>query len=188
MNTPALFIITGTSAVGKTSVAQGLLKKSKNLKRSLTFTTRLPRKGEKNGRDYHFISMAEFKNKIKKNEFLEWANNYGNLYGTNKIAIKKILEQGKNALVVIDIKGALNIKKKWPGVKVFFILPESFDQLAKRFAKRRDTTREQIKKRLSLAKWELKQAKKCDWRIINKENRLDETIMKVSEIIDKNQL
>jgi len=179
-----LYIITGTSAVGKTSVALGLLKKAKNLKRSLTFTTRDIRKGEKNHKDYHFISLTEFKLKIKKNEFLEWANNYGNLYGTNKKDIKEILASGKNALVVIDIKGALNIKKKWPKAVIFFILPESFGQLEKRFKKRKDTTPEQIKKRLITAKWELTKAKKCDYQIVNKENKLALTIKEVKKIID----
>ena len=189
-----LYIITGTSAVGKTSVALGLLKKTstkggsasgrKNLKRSLTFTTRDIRKGEKNNKDYHFISVPEFKQKIKKGEFLEWANNYGNLYGTNKKNIKEILASGKNALVVIDIKGALNIKKSWAKAVIFFILPESFDQLEKRFKKRKDTTAEQIKKRLTVAKWELTKAKKCDYQIINKENKLALTIKEVQKIID----
>lgn len=180
-----LFIITGTSAVGKTTVAKGVLKKAKNLERSLTYTSR-PRRGkEKNHQDYHFISVDKFKQKIKNHEFLEWANNYGNLYGTNKKDINKILARDKNALVVIDIKGALNIKKKWPKKSItIFILPESMEQLAKRFKKRHDTSKEDIKKRLKIAKWEMTQSAKCDFWVVNKENKVDLAVKEVLEIVN----
>ncbi|OGY89496.1 MAG: guanylate kinase [Candidatus Komeilibacteria bacterium RIFCSPLOWO2_01_FULL_45_10] len=188
-----LFILTGTSAVGKTSVALGVLKKSsakggsasgeKNIQRSLTFTSRPQRKGEKNGVDYHFIALKNFKNKIKKGEFLEWADNYGHYYGTNKEEIGKILKSGKNALVVIDIKGALNIKKKWPQSVTIFILPESVSQLKKRFQKRADTSPKDIAKRLKIAHWELAQASKCDYWVVNRENRLGEAINAVLAIV-----
>lgn len=186
MKKTKLFIITGTSAVGKTSIASGLLKKTKCLKRSLTFTTRLPRKGEKNNKDYYFIPISEFKEKIKKGEFLEWANNYDNFYGTNKKDIEQIMASGKNALVVIDIKGALNIKKRFSSAIAIFILPESFSQLEKRFNKRKDTTLEQIKKRLKIAKWELSKANKCNYRVINMENKIQTAILEVKAIIAKN--
>jgi len=178
-----LFIITGTSAVGKTTVAQGVLKKCHNLVHSITFTSRAMRGKEKNGRDYHFISKEEFKKKIKKSDFLEWANNYGNLYGTDKNEITKFLKQGKNVLVVIDIKGALNIKKKWPKAVTIFILPESFEQLKKRFFKRHDTAKTDIQKRLNIAKWELSKAPKCDYRVVNRENKVDLAIKEVCKII-----
>jgi guanylate kinase len=137
-----------------------------------------------NHKDYHFISLVKFKQKIKQGEFLEWANNYGNLYGTAKTEINKWLGLGKNVLVVIDIKGALNIKKNWPKKSlIIFILPESFAQLTKRFAKRHDTTPADIKKRLVIAKWELNQAKKCDFKVINRENKIEKTVEKVAKII-----
>lgn len=186
MTNSKLYIITGTSAVGKTSVALKLLKKNINLKRSLTCTTRPARRGEKDGQDYHFISVEEFRKKIMNNEFLEWANNYGNLYGTNKKDIKQILASGKNALVVIDIKGALNIKKKFKSAIAIFILPESINQLEARLKKRPNTTSDQIKKRLSLSKWELAKAKKCDYQVINKESKLAKTVKEVNNIINQN--
>lgn len=180
-----LFIITGTSAVGKTTVAKGVLKKVKNLKRSLTYTSRPRRKKEINHLDYHFISLSQFKQRIKNSDFLEWANNYGNFYGTDKREINKLLSQGKNALVVIDIKGALNIKKNWPKKSVsIFILPESLSQLAKRFKKRHDTKAIDIKKRLEIAKWELAKAPKCDFRVVNRENKINEAVLKVKAIIE----
>jgi guanylate kinase len=183
MHQNKLFIITGTSAVGKTTVASGVLKKAKNLFRSPTFTTREKRGQERDGRDYHFISQEEFKKKIRKSDFLEWANNYGNLYGTDKKEITKLLKQDKNVLVVIDIKGALNIKKKWPKAVTIFILPESFDQLKKRFLKRHDTSKCDIQKRLNIAKWELSKAPKCDYWIINQENKVDLAVKEVLKII-----
>ncbi|MBU1130763.1 guanylate kinase [Patescibacteria group bacterium] len=178
-----LFIITGPSAVGKTSIAKLVLKKKKDLIRSITFTSRNKRPGEKNGRDYHFITEKEFKKKIRKSDFLEWANNYGNLYGTDKKEIIEFLNRGRNVLVVIDIKGALNIKKKWPGAATIFILPESTDQLKKRFQKRSDTAKVAIKKRLETAEWELSQSPKCDYWVINPENRIELAVKEALEII-----
>lgn len=184
MENSKLFIITGTSAVGKTTVAQGVLKKAKNLKRSLTYTTREKRGQERNGRDYHFISEEEFKKKIRKSDFLEWANNYGYLYGTDKKEITKLLKKGRNVLVVIDIKGALNIKKKWSPAITIFILPESFEQLEKRFKKRHDTNKKDIAKRLKIAKWELAKAPQCDYWVVNKENKIELAVKETLKIIN----
>ncbi len=184
MKRSKLFIITGTSAVGKTTIAKGVLKRAKNLERSLTYTSR-PRRGkEKNHQDYHFISVDKFKQKVRKSDFLEWANNYGHLYGTDKKEITKLLKQGKNVLIVIDIKGALNIKRKWPKAIIIFILPESFKQLEKRFKKRRDTSKKDIQKRLKIAKWELLHAPKCDFWVVNKENKIELAVKEALKIIN----
>lgn len=180
-----LFIITGTSAVGKSTVANLLLKKLKNLKRSLTYTTRPIRAHEKKDQDYHFISLLEFKKKMKRGDFLEWANNYGNLYGTNKKEISRILNSGNNALVVVDIKGALNINKKWPEAVTIFIKPESLKQLEQRFKQRADTSAAQINQRLKIATWELARASKCDYRVINRQNQIPATVQKVKKILEK---
>lgn len=188
MATPKLFIITGASAAGKNTTAKGILKNNKNFKQSLTYTTRLPRGNEKNNRDYHFVSIAQFQTKLKRHEFLEHANNYGNYYGTNKKDITKLLTAGFNVLLVIDIKGALTIKKIWPKKTVaIFIMPENLNQLKKRFNRRHDTTPEQIKRRLETARWELAQAKFCDFLIINKENKIPQTIAAVQTIINNNK-
>lgn len=176
-----LFIITGTSAVGKSTVAQLVLKRQRNLSRSLTYTSRPRRGNEQEGRDYHFVTREEFEKKIKKSDFLEWANNYGNLYGTDKKDINAKLRQGFDVLIVIDIKGALNIKKILSKTVIIFILPESISQLTDRFKRRRDTSPADIARRLKTAKWELEQATKCDYWVINRENRIDRT---VNEIID----
>jgi len=178
-----LFIITGPSAVGKTSIAKLVLKKTKNLIRSLTFTSREIRKGEKNGQDYHFISKKEFQKKIRKSDFLEYANNYGNFYGTDKKEITNLLKQGKNVLVVIDIKGAISIKKKMAQAIAIFILPESTKQLEQRFKKRKDTSIKDVKKRLKTAKWELLKAPKCDYWVINQEKKIELAVEEILEII-----
>ena len=186
MKSGKLFIITGTSAVGKTTVAKGVLNEDKNIKRSLTHTSRAPRGYEKNKVDYNFVTKEEFKVKIKKGDFLEWANNYGNLYGTNEKDINHILKSGKHALVIIDIKGALAIKKKLKNKCVtIFILPESLDQLKDRFKRRKDTSASDIKKRLETAKWELDKSSECDFWVINKENQVEATVNEVLEIISK---
>ncbi|MBU1037251.1 guanylate kinase [Patescibacteria group bacterium] len=188
MKKGSLFIITGTSAVGKTTVANLVLKKIKNLQRSLTYTTRPLRAKEKDGKDYHFISKEEFKKKIKKSDFLEWANNYGNLYGTAKREITNLLKKGKNVLINVDIKGALNIKKKWPNCITIFILPESIKQLASRFKKRHDTSPAQVQKRLQIAQWELAKAPQCDYWVINRENKIKQTVKETLEIINSKTL
>jgi len=179
-----LYIITGTSAVGKTSIADLVLKKLRNFQRSLTYTTRPPRGQEKNEVAYNFITNELFRKKIKKGEFLEWANNYGNLYGTNKKDILALINRGKNVLVVIDIKGAINIKKNWPAATSIFILPESVKQLEKRFKKRGDTKTTEIKHRLNVARWELGQAYHCDFWVINRENKINQAVREVLDIIN----
>jgi guanylate kinase len=184
MSRGKLYIITGTSAVGKSTVARLVLKKIKNLARSLTFTSRQIRGNEKDGRDYHFISKSEFEKKIAKADFLEWANNYGNLYGTDKKDMNAKLSRGINILIVIDIKGALNIKKKWSKTTIIFILPESINQLSERFKRRRDTTAAETATRLKTAKWELEQATKCDYWVINRENRINQTADEITKIIN----
>lgn len=181
-----IFIITGTSAVGKTTVASLVLKKMRSFQKVVTYTTRARRKGERNGRDYNFISVTEFKKKIKDKEFFEWAVNYGNYYGNSKKDIARIQKKGKNVLFVIDIKGALTIKKKWPRSKAVFILPESLKQLEKRFKKRADTSKEAVKRRLKVAKWELTQAPKCDFWVVNKENKVSLAAKEVIETIKNN--
>lgn len=186
MKAGKLFIITGTSAVGKTTVAEKLLARKPNLVRSITFTTRKIRINEKDGKDYHFISLKKFNNKIAHQDFLEWANNYGNFYGTDKNEILKNLDKGKDVLIVIDIKGALNIKKilKQKAITIF-ILPDSLKQLAERFKNRPNTTRDEINRRMTTAKIELKQAKLCDYQIRNRENQIPKTVAKIQEIVEK---
>jgi len=186
MKTGKLFIITGTSAVGKTTVAKKVLAKKPNLIRSLTFTTRKIRVAEKDGRDYHFISLKKFQNKIARGEFLEWINFCDNFYGTDKNEILKNLKKGKNILLVIDIKGALTFKKNLKQQAVtIFILPDSLTQLIKRFKARPNTTQEEINKRMATAKIELKQAELCDYRIRNRENQIDATVAKTLKILEK---
>jgi len=187
MKKTKLFIITGPSAVGKTTVAGLVVKKMKNLQRIVTYTTRQRRRGERNGRDYNFISVEEFKKRIKEKEFFEWAINYDNYYGNSRKDIQKLIKQGKTPLFVIDIKGALKIKKIWPGGKAIFILPESLKQLENRLKKRLETTPTAIKKRLAVAKWEIDQAPKCDYWVVNREGKIIETVLETADFIKQSQ-
>jgi guanylate kinase len=186
MKTGKLFIITGTSAVGKTTIAKKVLTKKPELVRSITFTTRKIRVTEKEGHDYHFVSLKKFNDKIAHGEFLEWINFCGNFYGTDKKEILKNLDKGKNVLLVIDIKGALTFKKilKQKAVTIF-ILPDSLAQLIKRFKARPNTTQAEINKRMATAKIELKQAKLCDYQIRNRENQIATTVNKTLKILEK---
>lgn len=178
-----LFIITGTSAVGKTTIANLVLKKLKNFKRVITYTTRDIRPKEKNHRDYNFISVKNFKEKIKRKEFYEWAVNYGNYYGNSKKDVERQLKKGRNLIIVIDIKGALKIMKKNTQSASIFILPESLKQLELRFKQRHDTTPTDVKKRIKIARWELTKAPNCDYQIVNQQNKVDLAVKEVGAII-----
>ena len=178
-----LAIITGPSAVGKTTIAKIILKKLKNYKPSITYTTRQKRKKEKEDKTIYYISKKKFRELIDKDYFLEWAQVYNNFYGTAKKETLKILKK-KNVLLNIDVQGAFIIKKKYPQCLTIFILPEYINNLEKRLRKRK-TPNKIIKERFEQAKHEIAQNKKFDYQIINYNNKLDETVEKIIQILKK---
>jgi len=138
------------------------------IERSVSFTTRPARKGEKNHKDYHFISKREFLQKIGRGEFLEWKKVFDNLYGTSKKLVLGLLNKNKDVLLSIDVKGALEIKKRFPARSVFvFVIPPHKRELAVRTKKRARESKREIEKRLAFAKKELVYAKKYDYIVVN---------------------
>lgn len=160
-----LFIISAPAGGGKTTIVNMLLKEIPNLERVITCTTRKPRKGEKDKVDYFFLSKDEFEEGIKNGKFLEYAKVHNNYYGTPKDEIEKLLNEGKDLILVIDVQGMKQIKEKMNIVSIF-IIPPSLDELINRMKKRGETD-EEIKKRLETAKKEIPNWKYYDYIVIN---------------------
>ena len=162
-----LFIISGSSGVGKGTIIKELLKKAGNLSLSVSSTTRKPREGEIHGKNYYFLSKEEFENAIKNDEFLEWAEFSSNKYGTSKTAVEELLNKGVNVLLEIEVQGALQVKNKIPEAILIFILPPSREELEKRLRGRGTESEEAILKRLNAIEFESKEAEKYDYKVVN---------------------
>ena len=178
-----LFVISGSSGVGKGTVIKEFLRKNPEFKLSVSCTTRQPREGEIHGENYFFLSKEEFLACIERNEFLEWAQFSGNMYGTQRPYIEEKLRQGKKLILEIDTQGALNVKKIMPDAILIFILPPSFEELEARLRGRHTETEEAIQKRLESTKLELENSKFFDYEIIN--DNIDKAVSKLEEIMCK---
>jgi len=162
-----LFIISAPSGCGKTTLCRRLLKRTPGMARSVSYTTRPPRKGETNGRDYIFVSKARFDKEKTAGGFLEWARNFGYYYGTPKKRVRGFLERGRDVLLAIDVKGAMKVKKARPGGVFIFILPPSVADLKKRLKQRKTDNSSEISKRIKVARRELAYAPRYDYCVIN---------------------
>lgn len=163
----SVFVISAPSGCGKTTVVNKVLQGMKGVERSISATTRLPRKEEEEEKDYFFISEKSFKNKVEKGEFLEWVKNFGYYYGTPR---KKLLEQvrsGKDVILTIDVRGASQIRKQMPGSVLIFVAPPTFEDLTKRLKKRATDGAKEVSRRLRIAKKEMAYARKYDYVIVN---------------------
>lgn len=179
-----LFIISGSSGSGKSSVVKGLLHKLPELELSVSCTTRAPRSREKNGADYYFITKEEFKKRIKNDGFLEYAIVHSdNFYGTLKSEIDRIVKLGKVPLLEIDVQGANILSSKFDFVTTIFIKPESIEELIRRIRKRGTVSEEELSKRLKSIKLENEESEKYDFTVINKRGEIKNTIKKVAEYI-----
>ena len=177
-----LLVLSGPSGAGKGTICHKLREKRNDLSYSVSATTRAPRKGEVDGKDYFFITIDRFKEMIANDEMLEYAEIYGNYYGTPKPYVMDILGHGKDVVLEIDPQGALQIKKRFPDAVFVFIVPPSLDELTKRIYNRGTDSEEVIKRRLSAATSELEYASKYDYIIVNDE--VEKATNKVSNIID----
>ena len=176
-----LFVISGSSGVGKGTVIKSLLSKCKNLELSISCTTRSPREGEKHAENYFFISKEDFKSGVDNGDFLEWAEFSGNFYGTKKSYVENSFNSNKNVLLEIETQGALQIKKKMPEAVLIFIAPPSFEELEARLRGRHTETEEAIQKRLEFVKLEIENSKQYDYTVVN--NTVENAVNKILEII-----
>lgn len=184
-----LFVFSAPSGSGKTTIVRHLLQqKSFNLQFSISATSRDPRGTEKNGEDYYFISLKEFKDKIKNDEFLEWEEVYrDNFYGTLKTEVDRIWAQKKHVIFDIDVAGGLRIKKKFPKETLsVFVKPPSIDELKIRLKKRSTESEDKINMRIAKASVELATATQFDKIIKNYilEDALQEAKELVSEFLE----
>jgi guanylate kinase len=162
-----LFILSGPSGTGKTTLCKELVKRSPELHFSVSCTTRTPRKDEVMGRDYVFVSLETFKAMIERGEFAEWARIYGNYYGTPRATIEQILSRSEDLLFDIDCQGARQLKESYPEGISIFVLPPSLSELAQRLEHRNTDASEAIQDRLGKARMEIDQAKDYDYLVVN---------------------
>ena len=162
-----LIVLTGPSGVGKGTLMRLLLSRHPELNYSISATTRPPRPGEVDGKDYYFISRDKFQRLIEKGEFLEWAEFAGNLYGTSRKPVIDLMKSGKSVLLEIELEGARQIRATFPELLSIFILPPTFNELEKRIRGRKKDSEDAISRRLKRAKEEIDSASEFDLQIVN---------------------
>ena len=162
-----LFVVAAPSGAGKSSLVKALLELDSHLTLSISHTTREPRGQEQQGREYHFIDEPAFRAKVAHQDFFEWAEVHGHLYGTSKREIEASVAQGQDVVLEIDWQGALQIKQLFPNAILIFILPPSWEELQQRLNRRGEDRPEVIAKRMENARIEVAQARAFDFVIIN---------------------
>jgi guanylate kinase len=179
---PFPLILSAPSGAGKTTIAKELLSRRADLGYSVSCTTRAPRRGEIDGRDYTFVSRDQFLDRQSRNEFAEWAEVHGHLYGTLRSEVERVLSSGRHVVMDIDVQGALQFKAAFPGTVTVFVLPPSADVLLKRLRQRKTESPEQLVARLRSAVDELRAVEEYRYVVINDD--LERSIARVSAIID----
>jgi guanylate kinase len=162
-------VVSAPSGAGKSSICQKLLQVCPEIKFSVSYTSRPPRPNEVDGKDYHFISREEFQTRINQGEFVEWVENYGNLYGSSAKTMESFIHDGQDLLLDIEPRGARKIKKKFRGGVYVFVLPPSRDELLRRLEGRGCETDKVIQYRFDQAESELKEISWYDYIIFNKD-------------------
>ena len=176
-----LIIVSGPSGAGKSALASSVLGTLPDLRFSISYTTRPPRRNERNGVDYHFVTQAQFETLTRRGEWLEWAVVYGNYYGTSRKFVDEKLAQGADVLLDIDVQGARSIRDMRPDAISIFILPPSYPILRSRLENRKLDKDYVIENRLRIARQEIAQYRDYDFLIINEE--LDRSSEELKAII-----
>ncbi len=180
-NKGLLIVVSGPSGAGKDTICQKLIKENSNIWMSVSMTTRKPRPLEKDGVDYFFVSKEDFFNKINDNTFLEYASYNDNYYGTPKDKVEEKLNEGKDVILVIDINGAINIKKIIPSALFIFIMPPDMETLKNRLIGRKTESKDKVVKRFITAYNEVNNYKKYNYVVVN--DKVEDAVNKVKSII-----
>lgn len=180
MNKGKLFVISGASGVGKSTVLAKVMAEREDLTFSVSATTRAPRPGEAEGISYYFVSKEKFLDMIAADEFIEYDAHMDNYYGTPKTQLEEKLSRG-HVLLDIEPNGAFIVKKARPDAQLIFIAPPSLEELEKRLRSRGDTSEEQIVKRLDRSQWEMEQGQKYDYYVVN--DQVETCARKILDII-----
>lgn len=176
-----LFIVSAPSGAGKTSLCQKLISVVPNIRHSVSYTTRPPRRGEVNDRDYTFLGEDEFLKMVNGNQFAEWAKVHGHLYGTSKKRLEELRESGINVILDIDTQGAKEIRRHYDDGVYIFILPPSMEALRERLEKRMSNSPDEIDLRMKRARDEIRDYKSYDYVIVN--NDFSEALMELKAIV-----
>jgi len=177
-----LFIISGPSGTGKTTLCSAVLNRFPDMLYSVSYTTRKPRNGEQSGIDYYFIKKKDFKDKIEDGKWAEWAEVHGNYYGTSAELLDKELGSGRNIILDIDVQGTIRLLKRYPESVAIFIMPPSIEELKRRLKLRNTDSGEVIAKRLENAKIEMAKKDLYPHVIIN--DQLSDTIEQLIAVIE----
>jgi guanylate kinase len=180
---PLLIVLSGPSGVGKDAVLTAIKKKGDPLHYTVTATTRPRRPGEKDGVDYHFISKVEFERMIEKNELVEWANVYGNLYGVPKWELQRALARGQDVIVKVDVQGAATIKKMAPQAVFIFLAPPSTEDLKERLKQRKTESKIDLDLRIKAAQEEMSSLSMFDYVVVNQKNSVELAVSQIEAII-----
>ncbi len=180
-STGQLFVLSGPSGVGKSSIRERVRKIFPELQYSISYTSRTPRKGETEGEDYHFVSLATFHAMKEAGAFVEWARVHGNYYGTSRAQLTQHLNEGCDVLLEIDVQGARQVKGYFPGASFIFVLPPDRKTLEKRLLKRGTEGGVDLRYRLESASAELLEAVWYDYLITN--DLLEKAVEAVAAVI-----
>lgn len=177
-----LFVISGSSGVGKGTLLKKLIEKDPKLEVSISATTRQPRPGEIDGVNYFFTDKDEFLKEVENGDFLEWAEFNGNYYGTKQAWVERNLNKGRNLILEIETKGALQIKNKMPDSVLIFIMPPSIEELEHRLRGRNTEDEETIQGRLHEVRREIECSKNYDYTIVNDD--LEKALVELEKVIN----
>lgn len=174
-------MISAPSGSGKTTLVRKLIASFSDLRFSVSYTTRAPRGAERDGVDYHFVTRGEFQEKIRSEEFLEWAEVHGNLYGTSKPETERIRAEGQDILLDVDVQGADQVRKAEPEAVTMFVMPPSFEVLEERLRGRKQDSPEVIEGRLAGARREIDRYRDYHYVLVNDE--IEETAELLKAIV-----
>lgn len=183
MDRGKILVISAPSGAGKTTLIKKLLACYPQITYSVSATTRAMRGGEVNGRDYFFISAAEFTQGLEQGKFIEWQQLYDYYYGTYRDIVEDTVADGRHILLELDVKGALRIKEYYPEAALIFIQPPSFEELKKRLISRNTESDEDLLKRIDRAEMELRTAREFDHLVVNRD--VEHAFMDLKEIVRK---
>jgi len=181
--TPLLIVISGPSGVGKDSLLAGLKRTGHPFHFVVTLTTRPRRPTEVDGRDYHFVSMGEFAEKIEAGELLEYAVVYGDYKGIPRQPVREALASGRDVIMRLDVQGAMTVRRLVPGAVLIFLTAGSEEELIARLRARRTETPDSLKLRIATTREEMNRIDEFDYIVINRDDALDETVEAVVSII-----
>ncbi len=178
-----LFVVSGPSGAGKDTLVEGLKARRERLLYSVSATTRAPRPGEREGTDYFFLEVEEFRRRLSESAFLEWREYNGHLYGTPRSFIQDKLRDGYDVVLKPEVNGALALKAQFPDAVLIFIVPDKFSYLRSRLEARRTETNEQIAARLEIAHDEFTFVRRFDYLVINEEAQPEQAVDDLEAIV-----